>query len=96
MELESFEFVFTESSESYFLCLLPEEKVLILPFWNFYEYMQKSDKNLKEFALKFDEWEKLTNELIDFGYDFKTALNLYVQQFTSEQLEDLCLDLDEY
>ncbi len=93
--IRNYEFVFTEKEESYFRCFLIDNTFIEISFWSFYEYVAKIDKNLKEFALKFGEWEELTNELIEFDYDFKTNLNLYLQQFSDEEMEDFCFPIEE-
>jgi hypothetical protein len=95
MLIKTFDPILTEDEESYFRCILVNNTYIEIPFWSFYEYMTNTDENLRQFALKFDEWEQLTTELIEFGYDFKTKLDLYLQQFSDEVLEDFCFPIEE-
>jgi hypothetical protein len=91
----NYELVFTEREDSYFRCYLVDNTFIEISFWSFYEYMTNTDENLRQFVLKFDEWEQLTTELIEFDYDFKTKLNLYLKQFSDEVLEDFCFPIEE-
>ena len=95
MIIKTFEPILTEDEESYFRCILFNETYIDIALWSFYEYTANTDENLKQFALKFYEWEELTLELIDFGYDFKTKLELYLQQFSDEEMEDFCFPIEE-
>ena len=95
MIIKTFEPILTEDEESYFRCILVNRTYIEVPLWSFYEYTANTDENLKQFALKFNEWEELTLELIEFGYDFKTKLELYLQQFSDEEMEDFCFPIEE-
>jgi hypothetical protein len=95
MLIKTFEPILSKHEESYFKCVLINNTYIEIPFWSFYEYTVKKDENLKQFALKFDEWEGLTLELTEFGYDFKTKLDWYLQQFSDEEMEDFCFPIEE-
>jgi hypothetical protein len=86
--IKNFEFNFTEYEESTFILTLDNNSSMEIPMWSFYMYMSDLDKNLSYYGYKYPEWEKLTEDLISLGYDFKKNLGLYIQQFSDEQMED--------
>jgi hypothetical protein len=86
--VKNFEFNFTEYEESTFILTLDNNSSMEIPMWSFYMYMSDLDKNLSYYGNKYPEWEKLTEDLISLGYDFKKNLGLYIQQFSDEQMED--------
>lgn len=86
--IKNFEFNFTEYEESTFILTLDNNSSMEIPMWSFYMYMSDLDKNLSYYGNKYPEWEKLTEDLISLGYDFKKNLDLYIQQFSDEQMEE--------
>ena len=93
--IKKYEVVFTESEDSYFDCLLNNNRKIEISLWSFYEFAVTDDKDLKDYALKFHEWEDLTRELTDFGYPFEKLLNKYIQQFSEEDLEDFTFPVED-
>jgi len=86
--IKNFEFNFLEYDESSFILTLDNNRLMEIPMWSFYFYVSEFDKNLSYYGNKYPEWEKLTEDLISLGYDFKENLNLYIQQFDDEQMEE--------
>ena len=86
--IKSFGFYFTKSEENLFLIKLDNNRRMEVPMWSFYIYMSAFDENLTYYGGKFPEWEELTEDLISLNYDFKTNLEIYLQQFTDEQIKD--------
>lgn len=92
--IKSFIAITTENEESYFDCVLNDGRKIHIAYWSFYQFATEADRQLDEHSLKFDEWEKLTTELLDLEYDFEKNLNLYIQQFTEDEIDDFTLSVD--
>jgi len=84
----SYDFHVSKDEDSWFTCKLDNERFIDISFYALIFFASKNDENLKKYADKFDEWEKVIEELNDLGYDFETKLNEYVQYFTEEDLFD--------
>jgi hypothetical protein len=85
--IKNFQFNFTEYEESTFIVTLDNNRYMEIPMWSFYLYMSDLDEKLSYYGGKFPEWEKLTEDLISLGYDFKENLNIYLQQFTDKRFQ---------
>lgn len=85
--IKSVDFIFSDNQESYFLIKLNNENRMNIPFWSFYHYMSDIDSNLYNYSSNFDEWEKLTEDLISLNYDFSNGLTIYLQQFDDKQIK---------
>lgn len=79
---------YTDHEESIFILSLDNHKIMEVPMWSFYLFISETDKNLEKYSDKFNEWEMVTSNLMELNYDFQLALNLYIQQFTNEQIEE--------
>jgi len=87
---------FTEYEESTFILYLNDNKVLEVPMWSFYLYMSDLDDNLFIYGGKFPEWEKLTKDLLELGYDFINGFNTYIQQFSEDEMSEFSTIQDGY
>jgi len=86
--IKSFTTVITEDEESYFDCELDSDRRIQIHLTDFYLFAVKKDIRLKGYSNNFDEWEGLTNVLVELGYDFNCVLNEYLQQFNEQQLDE--------
>jgi len=77
-----------ENEESYFECILTDGLRIEIAYWSFYEFAIQNDKYLEEHSLGFEDWEKLTHELLELEYDFETKLNQYIQQFSEDEISE--------
>ena len=84
----SHEFHFSKDEDSWFTCKLDNGRYIDISFYALIFFASKTDENLKKYSEKFDEWEKVIEELDELGYEFEPKLNEYVQYFTEEDLFD--------
>jgi len=92
--IKTFEFNFTDYEESTFLIVLDNDRNMHISMWSFYLFMSDIDENLSYYCGKFPEWEKVTEDLISLGYDFKTNLEKYLDQFSDSQIEEFSFEND--
>ena len=95
IRLNSFAILFSKDGESYFECELSGNRKMQIAMWSFYEFAITTDENLETHSLRFNEWEELTEELLELGYDFEPVLNNYIQQFSDEDIDEFTMFLDE-
>ena len=96
MKVKNYQTNFTENEESTFILYLDNNKVMEVAMWSFYLYMSDLDDNLFVYGGIFPGWEELTEDLLELGYDFLTALNTYIQQFDEEQILEFSSVQDGY
>jgi len=86
--VKSFQPILLIDGESYFECILSGNKIMEIALWSFYEFVLENDNGLGVFSSMHEEWESLTEELIEFGYPFEEKLNQYIQLFSNEQITE--------
>lgn len=94
--VKNYETKFTKNEESLFILNLDNNRVMEVPMWSFYLYMSDLDENLAYYGGKFPEWEELTYDLMELGFNFKEGFNKYIQQFDSEQMYEFTTIQDGY
>lgn len=95
-EIKNWRPVFNDYEESYFTVELVGGKSMEIPMWSFYSFLSEIDGKLSEYGGKFPEWEKLTEDLIELGYDFKSPIKEYVNQFTPEELNEFTFNDEDF
>jgi hypothetical protein len=88
MKVNGYEIKFTDNEESTFILQLNDHKIMEVPMWSFYLFISEYDDSLSKYSDNFPEWEKLTHDLIELNYNFKSAFDKYIQQFDDEQMDE--------
>lgn len=96
LNIKNYEIRFTKNEESQFILYLDNNRLMEIPMWSFYLYMSEFDENLKDYGDNFTEWEELTSDLLELGYNFRKGFTRYIQQFSSDQMDEFTTIQDGY
>lgn len=88
IQVISFDTLESDNEESYFICQLNNNRVIDISYYSFCNFAIQSDDRLFEFSKKYSDWESLVNDLLDFNYDFLTIFNMYIAQFSEDELSE--------
>ena len=96
LEVKQFYVKYTMNDESNFIVTLTNNKIFLISLWSFYEFASTKDERLAQYGGKFYEWEQLTKDLTELDYDFVPMLNIYIQQFSEEQMEEFTMTKEQF